>query len=361
MIEIPLLEQYLGMIIGYCVAIILAFVFVSFILFSFQKQKKKKITFIDTFTMLIFILGFTIVIRKHWGDIIIGNYHSNLILMILGIVLVVFGAIFNVYGRFCLGKSWSNQIRVWKNQKLATNGAYSVVRHPLYASIIWMLIGASLVYRNWLSLLLNILIFIPMMYLRARQEEKILGKSFRNYSQYKDEVGMFFPKMKKFKDYFERNTLMASNKLIAAGFLYLSYFLKIPVLAIIGAVIAIFPFILTYTNYEQVKYCTNKITRAIKMQFTSEVYQKDIWEIRFSLLFGFSLLILGILHVYFWNLVLGYRLILAIAIFKTVSGLGFCAGIYLYNLLKYCPICNMKKLLFNKKECKDGSCKNQIN
>ena len=355
MIDLNLLEWYFGKVIGIFAVIILAAVFFSFIFFSFQKEKRKKLTLIDTFTMLLFILIFTIVIRKNIGDYNIGIHWLNMTLMIFGLVLVVLGGIFNIYGRVCLANNWSNQIRVWKKQKLVVNGAFSIVRHPLYASLIWLLFGASLIYRNWLSLILNIFIFIPMRIVRAKQEEKILEKSFRNYRGYRKEVGMFFPKFKKFREYFEKNTLMASNKLVAAALLYFGYFLKQPILAVLGALIAIFPLILTYTNYEQVRYCTNPITRWIKMRFTSEIYQNDINEIRFSLIFGLSILIWGILDVYFWNLILGYRLILAMAIFKTISGLGFCAGIYLYNLLKYCPICNFKKWVF-KKECEDGNC-----
>jgi hypothetical protein len=194
------------------------------------------------------------------------------------------------------------------------------------------------------------------MYIRGKQEERILEKNFRNYKNYKKEAGMFFPRLKKFKDYFEKNTLMASNKLLVAMFLFLSYFFKFPLLAIIGGIIAIFPLIMTFTDYEKIKYCTNPINRWIKMRFTSEIYQQDLTEIRFSLFFGLSILIWGILDVYFFNQSLGYKLILAIAIFKTVSGLGFCAGIYLYNILKYCPLCNFKKWVFKNRECKEGFC-----
>ncbi|MEK6885953.1 MAG: isoprenylcysteine carboxylmethyltransferase family protein [Nanoarchaeota archaeon] len=356
MIDLNTLEFYFGKIIGLCVIAILLAVFISFVKFSFQKEGKKKITLIDTFTMLLFALLFTVVVRKNIGDFSVEIYWLRLTLMIIGLILTLAGTIFNIYGRFCLSNNWSNQIRVWKKQKLVVTGAYSIVRHPLYASLIWLFFGVSLIYLNWLSLVLNALIFIPMMIVRAKQEEKILGKSFKNHKDYQKEVGMLFPKLKKFREYFERNTLMAVNKLCAAMFLYLAFFLKIPILAIIGALIAIFPLIMTFTNYEQVKYCTNPISRWIKMRFTSEVYQNDINEIRFSLIFGFSVLIWGILDVYLGRAILGYRLILAIAIFKTISGLGFCAGIYLYNLLKYCPICNFKKLLFKKQECKDGSC-----
>jgi protein-S-isoprenylcysteine O-methyltransferase Ste14 len=33
------------------------------------------------------------------------------------------------------------------------------------------------------------------MYYRAKQEERLLEKEFKNYRAYKKEVGMFFPKL----------------------------------------------------------------------------------------------------------------------------------------------------------------------
>jgi len=100
----------------------------------------------------------------------------------------------NVRGRFNLGKNWSNQIKIYQDHYLVSSGVYHFVRHPLYGSIIWMFFGASLVYLNYLALLSNVLIFIPAMYFRAKQEEKMLMQEFPEYKEYQKRVGMFFPK-----------------------------------------------------------------------------------------------------------------------------------------------------------------------
>jgi len=70
-----------------------------------------------------------------------------------------------------------------------------VVRHPLYASIMLMLFGGSIAYRNWLSAVLTAFVFIPFMYYRAKQEETLLQEEFTEYEEYKNTTGMFFPKL----------------------------------------------------------------------------------------------------------------------------------------------------------------------
>lgn len=103
----------------------------------------------------------------------------------------------NISGRFYLGSNWANHIRIYNNQTLIKTGAYGIVRHPLYSSLIFMFYGACLVYPNYLAFLSNTFIFIPFMYYRAKQEEDLLSKRFKGYHVYQKEVGMFFPKIKK--------------------------------------------------------------------------------------------------------------------------------------------------------------------
>jgi protein-S-isoprenylcysteine O-methyltransferase Ste14 len=43
--------------------------------------------------------------------------------------------------------------------------------------------------------MLNTIVFIPFMYYRAKQEEKELTKTFKEYKDYQKRVGMFLPKL----------------------------------------------------------------------------------------------------------------------------------------------------------------------
>jgi protein-S-isoprenylcysteine O-methyltransferase Ste14 len=190
----------INVIVGLCVFSIFTAVLMDFA--EFQKRekiKKEKKSIVETGTMFLFFLFFYSLIRFGIGQININIPALKFSAIGIGLLMLVAGCIVNITGRINLGKNWSNQIKIYKDHSFVTGGTYGFVRHPLYASIIWMFFGASLIYANFLALLSNILIFIPFMYYRAKQEENLLVKEFGNYRIYQKKVGMFFPKLIKNK------------------------------------------------------------------------------------------------------------------------------------------------------------------
>ncbi len=159
-------------------------------------SKKQKKSFVETGTMTVFFVFFYLVIRFSFGKV---NFPESVFLWTISFVcwvVIILGIYFNIFGRILLGKNWANQIKIYSKHTLVTKGVYKIVRHPLYASLIWIFYACSILYLNWIAFLLNTLIFVPMMYYRARQEEKLLQGQFKNYSEYKNKVGMFFPKLR---------------------------------------------------------------------------------------------------------------------------------------------------------------------
>lgn len=191
------LELINVILIGLAIIIIFVSILINFLESpTKEKVKKEKKSVVETGSMAGFFIVFYLVIRFRIGEFIYPNPLLRISLMILCWLILIIGIYFNVSGRFRLGKNWANQIRIYKTQTLVKTGVYSIVRHPLYASLIWMFYACSLIYLNWLAFLLNSFIFIPFMYHRAKIEEKALSEQFKNYKQYKEEVGMFFPKMR---------------------------------------------------------------------------------------------------------------------------------------------------------------------
>lgn len=145
---------------------------------------------------LFFLLFYGIVLSKV-GIIPVGIGFIKELLMIIGTVMIVAGCIINISGRFNLGRNWANQIKIYHEHTLIQTGMYKFVRHPLYASIILMFYGGCMVYRNILSIVAVSVVFVPFMAYRARQEEKMLLQRFPEYHNYKQNTGMFFPKILK--------------------------------------------------------------------------------------------------------------------------------------------------------------------
>jgi protein-S-isoprenylcysteine O-methyltransferase Ste14 len=173
-----------------CIFLVLVAVLIDFGEFQERDQvRKKKKSIVETGTMFLFFLFFYYLIRFNIGRIYLSYQWLRVMMMIIGDLILIFGCWVNLKGRMVLGKNWSNQIKIYKDHYLVTNGVYQIVRHPLYASIVWMFFGASLIYVNYLSFLANIFIFVPFMYYRAKQEEGLLIKEFKDYKNYQLKVG----------------------------------------------------------------------------------------------------------------------------------------------------------------------------
>lgn len=183
-------------ILEYIIILSVASVFIAVIIDFIKYNEKDSIkaskkSVVATGTMVGFYVIYYLFLRFNIGTIPLFNHT----LIIIGTIMIVSGAIINILGRLHLKDNWANHIKIYKDHTLITTGIYNIVRHPLYASIMLMLFGGSLAYRNWISALLTALIFIPAMYYRAKQEEELLEKEFSEYINYKQKVGMFFPKL----------------------------------------------------------------------------------------------------------------------------------------------------------------------
>lgn len=162
-----------------------------------QNIKKSKKSIVATATMFLFFFVYYGVIRYRLGQYYFLEEQTGKIFSILGTTMISLGAIANILGRLKLKENWSDHIKIYNEHKLITSGIYRIVRHPLYSSLMLMLFGGVLVFKNYLCFLLTVFVFIPFMHYRASQEEELLFKEFTEYEEYKTNTGMFFPKMKR--------------------------------------------------------------------------------------------------------------------------------------------------------------------
>lgn len=183
-------------VVGVCALAVLFSVTWSFINYHQRKDiAQKRRSPVDTFTMLLFFFLFSWLLGRQSATLTVAATLQTCAAA-PGLVLVVLGAVVNVVGRHQLGSAWANQIAIYEKHRLRTNGMFALVRHPLYASLIWMFIGAAIAFLNWAALLATLLIFVPAMHLRAAQEERLLNAAFPDYHQYRMTTGEFLPKLK---------------------------------------------------------------------------------------------------------------------------------------------------------------------
>jgi protein-S-isoprenylcysteine O-methyltransferase Ste14 len=84
-----------------------------------------------------------------------------------------------------LGKQWRIQAGLYADHELVRTGPYRFVRHPIYASMLGMLVASGLVMTHWIVLIVAVAIFIAGTEIRVRAEDGLLesrfGETFRDY------------------------------------------------------------------------------------------------------------------------------------------------------------------------------------
>ena len=81
----------------------------------------------------------------------------------------------------------SRTIEVQENQKVIDTGLYGIVRHPMYMATTLLFLMIPLVLASPLSFLI-LLLYLPLIAKRIRNEESVLEKGLEGYKDYKQRV-----------------------------------------------------------------------------------------------------------------------------------------------------------------------------
>ena len=78
-------------------------------------------------------------------------------------------------------------VHVEEGQTVVSTGVYGFVRHPMYFAALFLIVGTPLALGSWWTLLLTP-IFIPILYFRIANEEKVLLRDLPRYAEYRQKV-----------------------------------------------------------------------------------------------------------------------------------------------------------------------------
>jgi protein-S-isoprenylcysteine O-methyltransferase Ste14 len=101
------------------------------------------------------------------------------VLVVAGLTLGVLVVIQNSYA--------AATVRVEEGQKLASRGLYKLVRHPMYAGSLILMVGIPLALGSYWGLIVLILGLLVLVF-RIRDEEKMLNQELAGYSEYAQRV-----------------------------------------------------------------------------------------------------------------------------------------------------------------------------
>lgn len=116
-----------------------------------------------------------------------GEIHPPVVSAVVGITIFSAGEALRVWSKVALGRYFTYTVMTSGDQPVITTGPYRFVRHPSYAGILLMAIGAGATWGNWLGLFgLAASVLVGLIY-RINVEERALleelGDRYRAYAE----------------------------------------------------------------------------------------------------------------------------------------------------------------------------------
>ncbi len=145
-----------------------------------EKEPAQKI--IMVFAMLGFIAMLVFPVLDHrfgWSPVPASVSVLGDALIALGFLFIFFVFRENSYG--------ASTIQIAEGQTIISTGPYALVRHPMYAGAIVMLVGIPLALGSWWGLFALVLI-LPVLIWRLLDEERFLRQNLPGYTEYQTKV-----------------------------------------------------------------------------------------------------------------------------------------------------------------------------
>ena len=146
------------------------------------KEKENEQKEVILFSVLRFVTGFIIAglnYKYNWIEV------PNIIVIISSILFII---AYILYAEVLRENTYlSRTIEVQENQKVVDTGMYGIVRHPMYAVTILLFLTMSLILGSIISFII-FLIYPFIIGKRIKNEEEVLEKDLKGYTEYKKKV-----------------------------------------------------------------------------------------------------------------------------------------------------------------------------
>ncbi|MDP9265331.1 MAG: isoprenylcysteine carboxylmethyltransferase family protein [Chloroflexota bacterium] len=111
-----------------------------------------------------------------------------------GLALAWSAALFAAWAMWSLGRGYGIRTDLFAGHELKTDGAYGLVRHPMYLGVIAFHVGASLALVSLMLLVATAILIVPYTAARSAAEERLLRRAFgRSFAAYAAAVPALVP------------------------------------------------------------------------------------------------------------------------------------------------------------------------
>ena len=147
--------------------------------------------------------------RARWGIVIVaiaysllwqGKFwmrHPQSWQLALAVVFFLFGILLSWASTRALGRQWRVDAGLSSDHELVMAGPYRLVRHPIYTSMLCVLLATGFVVTPLPLFIAAIVLFFVGTEIRVRTEEKLLASQFgEKFHQYQQSVPAYIPFLK---------------------------------------------------------------------------------------------------------------------------------------------------------------------
>jgi protein-S-isoprenylcysteine O-methyltransferase Ste14 len=114
--------------------------------------------------------------------------------LVVSVSLFALASLLSWSGTRALGRQWRVDAGVNRDHELVMSGPYRVVRHPIYASMLCLLVGTGLLVTPWPLLVISLVLFVIGTEIRVRIEDQLLAASFSDrFADYQRTTPAYIP------------------------------------------------------------------------------------------------------------------------------------------------------------------------
>jgi protein-S-isoprenylcysteine O-methyltransferase Ste14 len=93
-----------------------------------------------------------------------------------------------------LGRQFRVHAGLYEDHELVTGGPYAIVRHPIYTSLLTMLVSTLFLFTHWQWVVPCLALFIAGTEIRVHTEDRLLGSRFgERFQEYRRRVPAYLP------------------------------------------------------------------------------------------------------------------------------------------------------------------------
>lgn len=117
-------------------------------------------------------------------------------LRVSGVLLGAAGILLLVWVHRTLGMQWSTTLQFKEGHTLNTSGPYKFIRHPMYASLLIIFVGLSLISSFWPFMAMVVILLLFFNRIIGREESMMIDQFGEEYRVYMKRTGRILPRLR---------------------------------------------------------------------------------------------------------------------------------------------------------------------